>query len=84
MTKMTKADKQEIIDEYLQDTGSNYYVPAHFIDWLQNKPEHRAYEWFFSMGDEEAAKEYRTKLARSWASGLRFTIKIDAENITPK
>ena len=67
-----KADRQAIIDDYLADTGSNYFVPAAFIDWLETKPDHAAYPLFFGMTDAEAARAHRIEMARKMASGLRI------------
>lgn len=68
----SRADRQAIIDGYLQESGANQFVPGEFVDWLSGHPEHEAYEWFFGQGDEAAAREYRIDLARKMASGLRI------------
>lgn len=73
MAQFTRQKRQEIIDDYLQQTGENLFVAAKFVDWLSDKKEHEAYEWFYGLGDEEAARQYRIDLARNMASGLRVT-----------
>lgn len=73
MSKFTKAQRQEIIDDYLRQTGQNLFIAGAFVDWLKNKPDHIAYSWFFGMSDEEAARDHRISLARNMASGLRIT-----------
>jgi hypothetical protein len=70
-----KQDRQRIIDDYLAATGRNMFVAGEFIDWLQGHPDHEAYEWFFGMDDETAAREHRIALARRMASGLRIVVQ---------
>lgn len=70
--------RQAIIDGYLAATGSNLFVPAEFIDWLSGQPEHEAYDWFFGISNEAAAREYRIGLARQMASGLRITAQVQS------
>jgi len=65
-------DRQRIIDGYLSFTGRNMFIPGEFVDWLAGHPEHEAYEWFFGMGDDEAARQHRIGMARRMASGLRI------------
>lgn len=72
----TKADRQRIIDGYLHETGENMFVPAAFIDWLADQPEHEAFGWFFGKDDATAAREYRIGLARQMASGLRIVAEV--------
>lgn len=72
-------DKQRIIDGYLADTGKNLFVAAEFVDWLEEHPEHEAYDWFFGQGDTAAARLYRIELARKMASGLRVRSRIVEE-----
>ena len=73
MPQFTKAKRQAIIDDYLRKTGENLFVAAKFVDWLSDYKDHEAYEWFYGLGDEEAARQYRIDLARNMASGLRVT-----------
>jgi len=65
-------DRQRIIDGYLSLTGRNMFIPGEFVDWLAGQPKHEAYEWFFGMGDDEAARQHRIGMARRMASGLRI------------
>lgn len=76
MAGFTKADRQRIIDGYLTESGANMFVPADFIDWLSERPDHEAYEWFYGQGDETAAREHRIGMARQMANGLRITVKV--------
>lgn len=73
---LTKANRQKIIDNYLRLSGRNMFIPAEFIDWLAGKPDHEAYEWFFSKNDAEAARDHRIWLARQMANGLRITAEV--------
>ena len=74
MNKFAKKDRQRIIDDYLAQSGRNMFIPAEFIDWLADKPEHEAYELFYGMDDSEAARQHRIGLARKMASGLRIVV----------
>lgn len=76
MAQFTSKDRQRIIDDYLNATGLNQFVPAEFVDWLARQKGHEAYEWFFGKSDAEAAREYRIGLARQMASGLRISAAI--------
>ena len=71
-----KADRQRIIDDYLAASGANMFNAAEFIDWLSGRPDHEAYDLFFGMDDETAAREHRITLARQMASGLRITAQV--------
>ena len=74
--RFTKKDRQNIIDDYLNQTGRNSYVPSEFVDWLRDNPDHKVYNLFFGASDEVMANKYREDFARGFASGLRLTIKI--------
>jgi len=73
----SKDTKQRIIDDYLQNTGANMFVPAEFVDWLSGQPEHEAYDAFYGMDDAEAARQHRIDMARGMASGLRIVAKTE-------
>lgn len=83
MSGFPKKERQRIVDEYLQNTGRNMFVPGEFVDWLKDKPNHEAYEWFYGMDDGEAARQYRIDLARRMASGLRIVVS-ETETSTSK
>jgi len=80
--KMTSANRQKIIDDYLADSGQNFFSAPSFIDWLGEKPDHIAYPWFFNKDDESAAREYRIGLARRMASGLRIVTHVSTAPAT--
>lgn len=73
----TSKDRQRIIDNYLNESGENIFQPGAFIDWLGERPDHEAYEWFFGQDDATAAREYRISMARRMASGLRITAQVE-------
>lgn len=75
MGYFAKKDRQRIVDEYLQATGRNMFVPGEFVDWLAGQPDHEAYSWFYGIDDTEAARQYRIDLARRMASGLRIMVR---------
>lgn len=75
MSYFSKKTKQKIIDDYLNVTGANMFVPSEFVDWLAGQPEHEAYDAFYGIDDAEAARQYRIEMARSMASGLRIVAK---------
>ena len=77
MSSFNKKTKQRIIDDYLQNTGANMFVPADFVDWLATQPEHEAYPAFYGMDDAEAARQHRIQMARQMASGLRIVAKVE-------
>jgi hypothetical protein len=81
MAKFDRTYRQKVIDEYLNATGENTFVPAAFIDWLRDQPDHRVYPVFFGKSDEDAAAEYRINLARQFVSGLRVKIRLTATTI---
>lgn len=70
-------DRQKIIDGYLSSTGRNLFVAPEFVDWLEEQPEHEAYDWFFGSGDAVAARQHRIDMARRMASGLRIQTHTD-------
>ena len=73
---MNKNERQAVIDEYLEQTGSDTVVPREFIDWMRPRTNHPAHRYFFARSDEEAAMEYRLSLFRQFASGLRVSFKV--------
>ena len=76
MAYFSKKTKQRIIDNYLQHTGKNMFVPQEFIDWLADHPYHEAYKAFHGR-DEELLNEAKLDLARRFASGLRIVAKTE-------
>ena len=76
MAYFSKKTKQRIIDDYLQQTGNNMYVPQEFIDWLADRPDHEAYKAFHGR-DAELLNESKLDLARRFASGLRIVAKTE-------
>lgn len=73
--------KQKVIDGYMQASGRNQFVPAEFLGWLKDKPEHECYPVFFGMDDQEAAQAFREELVRKWVSGLRIVVRSEAAQV---
>lgn len=76
MAGFNRGFRQKVVDEYLNESGANFFIPAEFIEWLRDKPDHRVYPVFFSKSDEEAANEYRLMLARQFVAGLRIKVTV--------
>lgn len=76
MAGFAKAERQRVIDAYLNETGRNMFVPREFLAWLKGQPDHEAYPVFFSLSDEQAAHNYRVERVRQWVAGLRVTVNI--------
>jgi hypothetical protein len=72
----TSKDRQRIIDEYLNETGANLFVPSEFVDWLAERPDHEAFPLFYGRTDAEAAREFRIAAARRMANGLRIVARV--------
>ena len=75
MANFSKKTKQRIIDDYLQATGANMYVPSEFVSWLSGQQDHECYSAFYGVSDDVLADKYRIDLARRLASGLRIVVK---------
>lgn len=75
MAGFPKKERQRIIDDYLAATGRNMFNAVEFIDWLKDQPDHEAYEWFYGINDDEAARQWRIHMARQMANGLRIVVK---------
>lgn len=80
MAGFSQARRQRVIDEYLAASGRNTFKAHEFIDWLADQPEHEAYNAFYSISDDEAARAYRIELARRFVSGLRITVTAQVED----
>ena len=70
-----KKDRQEIINDYLNKTGRNSYVPAEFVEWIQVQPNHPVYKLFVFEDDAKMALKQRIQIARQLATGCKITIK---------
>ena len=82
--KLNKETKQQIIDEYLADTGRNVFIPREFLEYLQDKPDHNAHASFYNVSEAELAMQAREDIARKWARGLRLTLTIEVKHPDPK
>lgn len=74
--KSALREKQRIIDDYLNSTGRNMFIPAEFLGWLREHPDHPCHDVFFSQSDEAAALEHRKEMVRKWVSGLRLKVRV--------
>lgn len=72
-----KKRAQEIIDEYLHETGQNVFEVRAFVLYLEDKPDHEAYTWIYGEGKDDASMALEARIARvrQKVSGLRFTIR---------
>lgn len=70
--------KQRIVDDYLNASRRNSFVPGEFLAWLKDKPEHECYPIFYGMSDADAAAVHREELVRRWISGLRVVVRTEA------
>ena len=77
MSGFPKKARQKIIDDYLADTSRNLFIAGEFIDWLEQNPDHEAFQWFFGKDDATLARERRIDMAREMASGLRIVVKTE-------
>ena len=77
-----KSNRQMIVDEYLNITGKNMFVPEEFVHWLSTQPDHEVYNMFFGASVEEEAHQNRIQKARRFVSGLRVTVKVQVQDST--
>lgn len=76
MANFDRSYRQKIIDEFLNATGRNAFVPDEFLQWLKERPDHRAYSLFYAKSDGDAAAAYRMSLVRNFVSGLRISVRV--------
>ena len=74
MANFKKHERQKIIDNYLNETGKNQYVPAEFCAYLKDKPDHPAYSYIYGSDNDEAANKWRVYLATQFVSGLKLVV----------
>lgn len=77
MSRLTAKRRQEIVDEYLAQSGANQYVPDEFVAWLSEHPDHPAYGWF-EWDDGKAADAYRLEQARAFVRDLRISFSVES------
>lgn len=76
MAGFSKTFRQKVIDQFLNETGNNFFHPAEFLDWLKDKPEHDVYPVFYGKTDEEAAHQFRLMQVRNFVNGLRVKVTV--------
>jgi len=80
MARFTRAQREQIIKDYVRESGANRYDPDGFIEWLKDHPENPAYEWFdrrHAWDTERAAHEHRLLLARQFTHGLKVDFHVE-------
>jgi hypothetical protein len=83
MAAFNRTFRQKVVDEYLAETGANAFVPAEFLEWLEPQEDHRVWGVFFGKSDEDAARQFRLGLVRSFVSGLRIKVAVsETVNVT--
>ena len=70
-----KKDREKIINDYLNQTGRNSYVPAEFVDWIKDQPDHPVYKLFGFGDDAKMAIKMRIQIARQFATGCKNTFQ---------
>ena len=74
MARLSKAERQEIVNDFLNQSGMNTFIPADFLTWLKPQEQHPAWDRFFSKSDAEAAQAWRVDQARAFVSDLRVKV----------
>lgn len=70
----SKSKRQEIIDQYLAETGENMFVPARFVDWLEDKPDHPCWQMWHGVDAEDAKRKWMIDQVRRFTSDLRIVV----------
>lgn len=76
MAAWNARERQRVVDEYLNASGRNQFVPREFLAWLRERPDHPVHPVFFGMDDLEAAQAWREGRVRHWISGLRIAVRV--------
>ena len=76
MAGFSKTFRQKVIDQFLNETGSNFFHPAEFLEWLREKPDHDVFPVFFGKTDKEAAHQFRLMQVRNFVNGLRVKVTV--------
>jgi hypothetical protein len=66
MAAFNRTYRQKIVDEYMNDTGANSFVPAAFLEWLKPQTDHRVYSVFFG----KTMKRQRGSIGCTWLGTL--------------
>lgn len=81
MAAFNRTYRQQIVDEYMNATGANSFIPGAFLEWLKPQTDHRVHSVFFGKDDEEAAWQYRLHLARQFVAGLRIRVAVSETEV---
>jgi hypothetical protein len=69
--KFTQAKREQIIRDYLHESGREKYEARDFAEWVRRDPEHPAREWFGNFEDVAgAAENWWVHLAREFKRGI--------------
>lgn len=82
MPAFNRTYRQQVIDEYLNATRRNSFVPHEFLEWLEPQEDHRVWGVFFGKDDADAAHQYRLMLTRQFVAGLRIVVQAVAATET--
>lgn len=75
MARWNSSERQRMVDDYLNVSGRNHFVPREFLDWLKGQVGHPAYDLFFGKSDVELAQAMREQMVRQWVNDLRITVR---------
>ena len=75
MARWNARERQRMVEEYLNATGANYFVPRDFLSWLMPQEDHPMHGYFFGKSDAELAQAMREDMVRQWVSGLRIVVR---------
>ena len=70
--RFTKKDRQNIIDDYLNQTGRNSYVPSEFVDWLRDNQIIKYI--IFSL--VRLMKKWQTNIEKIWLDSLLQVLEL--------
>jgi len=74
--RFARKQKQDLIDQYLAETGANKLNPSGFLDYIEARDDHPLHGWLFGQDDGYHARQHRLDLIRNFVGGLRTTITI--------
>lgn len=72
---LTKEQRQEVLEEYMRDTGRDIIKNVDFLDWLEPQHNHYAWPWFFSATPEAMREHYLNSRFQQFMSGLRIPVR---------
>lgn len=73
--RLTKEDRQRIVDGYLAESGAEAFRAREFLEWLEPREDHAAWPVFYGRDEADLARERREQLVRHFVSDLRIRIR---------